>query len=120
MTNSSSDATSTTGSLVSELSTTLLFCSNELPKDGIETKLAAIHRRAKDRKFHFLSRFLSECTEVLKAEVAELHPSSRVLLPQFHNVLGLAGNLDDYRDGPLGGALEGALLCVLQIGMIIG
>ncbi|KAL4998061.1 hypothetical protein BDV10DRAFT_201469 [Aspergillus recurvatus] len=100
-------------------STTLIFFGNEFPNDDLKGLFRCLLRLSKDRRFRQLAAFLEESTLVLKREVATLPQSLRDLVPHFHTVLPLA-ELGDFRQGPLGAAMESALLTVLELGMFIG
>lgn len=106
-------------SAVLEPITTLYFLSSELPSDHV-TLLSTLQTRAKERKYHLLSIFLSECTEVLRSEIALLPLSLRQLLHPWQNMAALAAQYAELRYEALGPALEGALLSTIQIAMIIG
>ncbi|KAL4764786.1 type I polyketide synthase [Aspergillus foveolatus] len=100
-------------------STTLIFFGNEFPNDDLKGLFRCLLRLSKDRRFRQLAAFLEESTLVLKKEVAALPQPLRDLVPHFHTVLPLA-ELGDFRQGPLGAAMESALLTVLELGMFIG
>lgn len=97
----------------------LVFFSNELPNDDLLDLFRRLQKHSKDKRFRFLAMFLEECTAVVKEEALKLPQSLQDLLPSFETVLTLADR-GGFRQGPLGGALESALLCVLEIGMFIG
>ncbi|KAL4965635.1 non-reducing polyketide synthase nscA [Aspergillus stella-maris] len=97
----------------------LLFFGNEFPNDDLKTLFRCMIRLSKDRRFRQLAAFLDESTLVIKKEVAALPQSLRDLVPHFHSLLPLT-ELGDYRQGPLGAAMESALLTVLELGMFIG
>ena len=97
----------------------LLFFNNEFPNDDLRELFRRLHNNSKGQKFRFLATFLDACSDVVRNEVAALPLNMKKLVPSFKSVLSLA-NDPDFRQGPLGGALESALLCVLEIGMFIG
>ncbi|KAJ0421806.1 hypothetical protein BJY00DRAFT_323073 [Aspergillus carlsbadensis] len=99
--------------------TELVFFGNEFPNDDRKGLFRNLLRAAKDRRFRHLANFLDESTLVLKREVAALPQPLKVLVPHFHSLLPLV-EVDDFRQGPLGAAMESALLTVLELGMFIG
>jgi hypothetical protein len=103
-----------------EFSTSILYCTNEFPSDDLQGIFNCLQRHARDGKFPFLSSFLTGCTRMVKKEVAGLPQDLQESLPPFQNVLALAVHFANNRHGPLAGALDGALLCILQIGILIG
>ncbi|KAL5343924.1 hypothetical protein BJX70DRAFT_405163 [Aspergillus crustosus] len=100
-------------------SATLIFFGNEFPNDDLKGLFRSLLRLSKDRRFRQLAAFLEESTSVLKKEVAALPKPLRDLVPHFHSLLPLT-ELGDFRQGPLGAAMESALLTVLELGMFIG
>lgn len=100
-------------------SSTLIFFGNEFPNDDLKTLFRSMMRLGKDRRFRQLGTFLEESTLVLKKEVAALPQPLRDLVPHFHTLMPLA-DLNDYRQGPLGAAMESAFLTVLELGMFLG
>lgn len=97
----------------------LLFFSNEFPNDDLRDLFRRLHVNSKCRRFRFLAIFLDACGDALHDEVAGLPLNLKKLVPHFKSVLSLADD-PNFRQGPVGGALESALLCVLEIGMFIG
>ncbi|KAL2834295.1 hypothetical protein BDW59DRAFT_178759 [Aspergillus cavernicola] len=100
-------------------STRLIYFGNEFPNDDLKGLFRCLLRHSKDRRFRQLAAFLEESTLVLKSEVAGLPQSLKALVPHFHSLLPLV-EVDDFRQGPLGAAMESALLTVLELGMFIG
>lgn len=93
----------------------LAFFSNELPNYDLKDLFRRLQRNSKDKRFRFLALFLDEANTVVKEELLNLPQTLQDLVPPFQTVLSLA----DFRQGPLWGAMESALLCVLEIGMFI-
>jgi hypothetical protein len=118
---SSSDSS---GKLPVDFSTKLIFFSHEFPCDDLQELFRYLQRNSKKKRFPLLATFLADSTAVLKEEALKLPQSLQDLLPIFNSqtFLGIAAGLakGDLKKGPLGGALEGALLCILEIGMLIG
>ena len=107
------------GDLLPELMTKIIFFSNEYPSDDLRDLFRRLHRHAKDKRFPFLSAFLDESTATIKEEASKLPRPLQDLIPSFNSILTLADH-GDFRHGPLGAAMESALLTVLEIGMLIG
>ena len=102
-----------------DLKSKLVFFGNEFPNDDLRELFRRLQRHSKDKRFTYLSLFLEECSTVIKEEAAKLPQHVQDLIPPFRTILALADH-GDFRKGPLGAAMESALLCVLEIGMIIG
>ncbi|EFQ33703.1 beta-ketoacyl synthase domain-containing protein [Colletotrichum graminicola] len=103
----------------SDLTSRLLFFSNEFPNDDLRDLFRRLHNHSKSQRFRLLATFLDACGDVVHHEAAALPSHLKKLIPPFKSVLSLADN-HHFRQGPVGGALESALLCVLEIGMFIG
>lgn len=97
----------------------LVFFRNDFPGGNLEQTTRLLYRHSKNRRFSLLALFFDECTAVLKDEVTRLPKFLEERFPYFDNVLTLAGN-DELKDGPLCAAMGGVLLCVLQLGLMIG
>jgi asperthecin polyketide synthase len=97
----------------------LVFFGNEFPTDDLKDLFRRLLRHSRDRRFRVLAAFLEESTVVLKDEVSKLPRPLKDLVPHFANVLTLVEH-GDFRQGPLGAAIESALLTVLELGMLIG
>lgn len=100
---------------INDFTAKLAFFSNEFPNDDLKELFRRLQRNSKDKRFRFLALFLDEVNAVVREELLKLPQSLQALLPPFQSVLSLA----DFRNGPLGGAIESVLLCVLEIGMFI-
>ena len=107
------------GDLLPELKTKIVFFSNEFPNDDLRDLFRRLHRHAKDKRFPFLADFLDESATTIKEEASKLSRPLQDLIPSFSSVLTLADH-GDFRHGPLGAAMESALLTVFEIGMLIG
>lgn len=110
---------STSQEAVRDFATNLVYFSNEFPGDDLKDLFRRLQRHSKDKRFRILASFLEECTEVIKEEARKLPQQLQDFLPPFQTLLSLVDD-SQFRRGPLGGALESALLCVLQIGLFIG
>lgn len=100
---------------MSDFTTKVAFFGNDFPNDDLKDLLRRLQRCSKGKKFRSLALFLDEVNAVLREELLHLPQSLQALVPPFQTVLDLV----DFRQGPLGGAVDGALLCVLQVGMLI-
>ncbi|OJJ08490.1 hypothetical protein ASPVEDRAFT_89706 [Aspergillus versicolor CBS 583.65] len=96
----------------------LVFFGNEVPSDGAKDLFRRLRQHSKDRRFRLLSIFLEESTAILKEEAAKLPKQLQELIPHFDTVCSLADV--DFRQGPLGAAMESALLTVLELALFIG
>ena len=100
---------------VQDFTTKLAFFSNECPNDDLKKLFRRLQRDSKDRRFRFLALFLDEATIILRKELLKLPQALRNIIPPFQTIVSLV----DFRHGPLGGAMESAMLCILEIGMFI-
>lgn len=107
-------------SLGTEYTAEVILFSHEFPSDDVQELFRGLHRHSKGRKFVLLAAFLTECDHILKEEIARLPKHLQDQLPPFQTVTKLVSNFDELRKGPLGGAWEGAFLCIYQIAMLIG
>ncbi|KAL4780401.1 hypothetical protein BJX76DRAFT_351026 [Aspergillus varians] len=96
-----------------------IYFSNEFPHDDLQDLLRQIHQHSKDRQHPALARLLTEATLAVRDEIRLLLPSLRALIPSFESVLDWADNAT-LRKGPLGGSVDGVLLCVVQLAAFIG
>lgn len=110
---------SCSGDFLPELKTKIVFFSNEFPSDDLRDLFRRLHRHAKDKRFPFLAAFLEESAATIKEEASKLPRPLQDLIPSFDSVLTLADH-GDFGHGPLGAAMESALLTVLEIGLFIG
>ncbi|WPH03598.1 Hypothetical protein R9X50_00648000 [Acrodontium crateriforme] len=97
----------------------LLYFGNEYPTDDLKELFRRLHNHAKDRRFPALAIFLRNSTIVLKQELPKLPEDVQKLVPHFDSITDLA-DAGDFRHGPLGAAMESALLTVLEVGHFIG
>ena len=111
-------STDSSGS-VSNSRTKLIFFSNEFPNDDVKDLFRRLRSRSKDRKFRHLAAFLERCTVSIKAEICKLPKTVQDLVPPFQHILTLADHVA-FRGSPLGGAMESAILCTLQLAALIG
>ncbi|KZF25341.1 beta-ketoacyl synthase domain-containing protein [Xylona heveae TC161] len=102
-----------------DLTTNLIYFSNDFPNDDLKDLFRRLHRHSKDRRFTLLATFLENCARVLKEETNHLPQSLRELVPPFETLFTLVDG-GQFRLGPLGASMESAFLCALQVGMIIG
>ena len=107
-------------SIGAETSTEIVLFSHEFPSDDVQELFRSLHRHSKGLRFPLLAAFLTESNRVLKEEISKLPKHLQDEIPSFHTVTTLAIHFDELRKGPLGGAWEGAFLCIYQIAMLIG
>ena len=105
--------------MVNDYKTKVIFFSNEFPSDDLRDLFRRLQRHSKDKRFQYLNTFLEECTDVVKEEARRLPQHVQSLIPNFATVLTLVEH-GDFRQGPLGAAMESVILCVLELGMLIG
>jgi asperthecin polyketide synthase len=113
---------STSQEAVQDFTTKVIYFGSEFPGDDLKDLFRRLQRQSKDKRFRCLATFLAECTEVIKEEIQKLPQPLQDLLRPFQTAASLADYQEDsqFRRGPLGGALESALLCILHISMFIG
>ncbi|KAJ0107608.1 hypothetical protein J7T55_007799 [Diaporthe amygdali] len=117
---SSSGSPSTTDeSFVEPGKMKLAYFGNEFPADSLGELTRRLQDYSRDRRHYILAKFIHEATLVVREEVASLPGELRLLVPPFTTVFSLAENTP-LREGPLGAAVNGMLLCVLQLAAFIG
>ncbi|KAJ5711073.1 Acyl transferase/acyl hydrolase/lysophospholipase [Penicillium malachiteum] len=97
----------------------VIYFSNEFPADDLQELLRRLHNHSKNVQHDLLARFIYEATLAVRDEARQLSTPLRALVPAFESVLELA-NDTELRKGPLGGSIDGLLLCVVQIASLIG
>ncbi|GIZ46902.1 hypothetical protein CKM354_001000800 [Cercospora kikuchii] len=96
----------------------LAYFSNEFPPDDIATVLRNIRFLAQDRRHPLLESFLVKATEAVRKEIQHLPGELRNAFPAFPCITSLWGE-HELRQGSLSGAIDGSLLCVVQLGIYI-
>jgi hypothetical protein len=97
----------------------VIYFSNEFPSDDTRDLFRRLRVHSKDKRYPTLARFIAEATAALRGEVAGLPSSLRATVPKFDSIFSLEEQTA-LRQGPLGGAIDGVLLCALQIATLIG
>lgn len=97
----------------------LVYFSNELPYDDLQSLFRQILQHSKERDHPHLALFLQEATLALRDEVRQLSTELKSSIPPFESVLNFA-EFTDLRQGPLGGSVDGILLCTVEIAALIG
>ncbi|KAL8708708.1 MAG: hypothetical protein Q9220_006433 [cf. Caloplaca sp. 1 TL-2023] len=97
----------------------LVHFSNEFPNDDLRELYRRIQVHSKGKDHLLLATFLDEATSAIRDEVQGLSRSLKDLIPPFESILNFA-DYASLRQGPLGGSVEGLLLCVLEIATFIG
>ncbi|KAK8858989.1 polyketide synthase [Apiospora arundinis] len=115
----SSTSPSTSGSLVEPSKMILGYFGNEFPHDDLRDTFRRLYGQSKDRRHPALATFIHEATLAVRTEVRSLPDAQRALFPPFETLFSLA-DFHDLRSGPLAGAVDGLLLCAVQIATFIG
>lgn len=97
----------------------LVYFSNEFPHDDLQHVFRRLHQHSKDRRHPILARFLDEATLALRDEVRQLNTVLKASIPPFESILNFA-DFAELRKGPLCGSVDGILLCVVELGTLIG
>lgn len=97
----------------------LFYFPSGFPKDDLQELFRLIRRQSKTKEHAILRDFLEHATCTLNEEVRRLPGSLRSVLPPLGNALDLV-ELSISQQGPLVGAVEGVLSCLLYIGSLIG
>lgn len=105
--------------MMTDFKTKVVFFSNEFPSDDLRDLFRRLQRQSKDKRYRYLAMFLDECIDVVKEEARSLPQHVQSLIPNFSSILTLVEH-GDFRQGPLGAAMESVILCVLELGMLIG
>ncbi|KAL7783877.1 polyketide synthase-like protein [Trichoderma ceciliae] len=119
MSSATSSSDSTSASLIQSTRFKLGYFSNEFPHDDLKTLLRRLFAHSKDKHHPTLARFIHEATLAVRDEVRQLPASLRALVPHIESVFDLADDAT-LRSGPLGGSIDGLLLCALQLATFIG
>lgn len=110
--------TSSEGELVN-LKMKLVYFSNEFPHDDLQQLLRDLRRHSKDRRHATLGRFFEEATLAIRQEVRDLPTALKAQIPTFESILDFV-DFAELREGPLCGSIDGILLCLVEIGSLIG
>ena len=97
----------------------LVYFSNEFPHDDLQNLFRELHQHSKDRRHPVLARFFEEATIAIREEIRQLPTALKALIPPFENILSFS-DFVDLRKGPLGGSIDGILLCTVELGAFIG
>lgn len=97
----------------------VLHFSNEFPHDDLNDLFRRLHVHSTRKTHHVLSNFIAEATHALRDEVRQLPTNLRDLVPPFESILDISDD-STLKQGPLGAAVEGMLLCVVHIASLIG
>ncbi|AEO66245.1 polyketide synthase [Thermothielavioides terrestris NRRL 8126] len=100
-------------------STKVAFFGTDFPNDDVLQLLRKLHICTQDRRYPVVTRFIDEVNRAIRDEVRQLPGELRSLMPHFQSVLHLWEDTK-LRQGPLGGSVDGTLLCVLQLASFIG
>jgi monodictyphenone polyketide synthase len=119
MSNTGSSSATEPESLIQPTKLTLGYFSNEFPHDDLKDLSRQLYNHSKDRRHPLLARLIDEVTLALRDEVRSLPATLRRLVPPFETVFTLI-DYAELRSGPLGGSVDGVLLCVVQLATFIG
>ncbi|KAH7303307.1 hypothetical protein B0I35DRAFT_365198 [Stachybotrys elegans] len=97
----------------------LVYFSNEFPHDDLQQLLRDLRRHSKDRRHPILARFFEEATLAIRQEARHLPSNLAAQIPTFESILDFV-DFADLREGPLCGSIDGILLCLVEIGSLIG
>ncbi|KAG0650226.1 polyketide synthase [Hyphodiscus hymeniophilus] len=98
----------------------VLYFGNEFPYDDLQELLRRLYIHSKDRKHTILSTFIDEATLAIRKEIHLLPATLRASIPPFQTILNLADHSELRKGPPLCGAIDGVLLCVVQLATLIG
>lgn len=110
---------STTESLVDPAKMKVGYFGNEFPHDDLHDLSRRLYNWSKDRQHTLLATFIHEATSAVREEVRLLPATLRALIPPFETIFSLVSHAD-LRHGPLGGCIDGMLLCAVQLATFIG
>ncbi|PKX88913.1 non-reducing polyketide synthase encA [Aspergillus novofumigatus IBT 16806] len=96
----------------------LFHFANGFPPEDIQDLFRRLRSQSKTESGWTLRAFVVQATNALREEIRELPDHLRNPLTPLDSALDLAA-LPDWRRGPLAGALEGVLLCLIEIGSLI-
>jgi hypothetical protein len=102
------------------VSSRFLLFSHTFPHDRLSDLFGSLQRWSRESRLPLLATFLKEGTFGLKEEILALPRHMQDAFPPPQSIMDWVENLEDLQKSPAGGALEGALLCVLELGMLIG
>ncbi|KAK4182884.1 hypothetical protein QBC35DRAFT_139663 [Podospora australis] len=98
----------------------LIVFGPELPSGDVQDLLRRLHKHAKHPRHGLLASFLRQSVAVLRQEVQALPRDQRESVPPFADVVTLGSRWETLRRGPVGGAWEGAIVCLYQLAVLIG
>ena len=96
------------------------YFSNELPHDDLQELLRRLHIHSKDRRHPILATFIDEASLAIREEVRQLPAALKALIPPFQTILNFAYHPELRRGPPLCGAIDGVLLCTVELATFIG
>ncbi|KUJ13605.1 ketoacyl-synt-domain-containing protein [Mollisia scopiformis] len=98
----------------------LAYFSNEFPTDDLQELVRRLHVRSKDRKHTILATFIDQATVAVREEIRLLPAALRALIPPFQTILNFADHSALRKGPPLCGAIDGVILCVVELATFIG
>lgn len=115
----SSSTPSTIDSLVEPAKMKVGYFGNEFPHDDLKDLFRRLYGHSKDRRHPILATFIREATLAVRDEVRSLPAAKKALVSPFDTIFQLADQAE-LRHGPLGAAVDGMLLCAVQLATFIG
>lgn len=97
----------------------LVYFSNEFPREDLQDLFRRLHNHSKGKNHPVLARFIQEATWAVKDEIRRLPMELQQLIPPFETLLSWVENTE-FREGLICGAVDGALLIVVQLATYIG
>lgn len=97
----------------------LVYFSNEFPGDNLHHLLRRLWTHSKDRGHRILANFIDEATLAIREEIRQLPTELKSLIPPFQSIFNFA-DYPDLRKSQLCGAIDGVLLCAVELATYIG
>lgn len=97
----------------------VVYFSNEFPHDDLRGLLCDLYTLSKSSRYPILARFLDDSTLAVRDEIRQLPASLATLFPPFENFLSLAA-ASTPSQVLLSSAVDSILLCVVELGTLIG
>ena len=97
----------------------LVYFSNEFPKDDLHDLFRKLRLQMKTKRHAVLARFIDEATLAIRDEINQLSTVLKDMIPPFESILDFV-NFAELRKGPLCGSIDGILLCLVELGTLIG
>lgn len=96
----------------------IVYFSNEFPTGDLTATLRQLRNNSKSSNHNVLSQLMLRATQAIKQEIQELPTQLRLLFPTFESLFNWVEDAQ-LRTGTLSGAVEGALLILVQLALYI-